>query len=233
MPDDSEAEKISRQLRLPRTNVRPSGLRPGGLRAASAAAARAAANPSEATEPVVPEAVPAPPAAPAETSATPALTALVVYEILRALAMCSLFAVALGQAPTPLPDEAWDVYYIASNGSIVPTYLAVIYTVIAVAVGAGLWTRMPWARWALVAFSFIAMVQYSAWAFLMSMVVAAMRQPDTTQVDLARSITYAMIFANLAIVVYMTFSPVAAAAFEKQAASDPAPQLPPLPPSGS
>jgi hypothetical protein len=233
MPEDNEAPDISKQLRLPRTDVRPSvEPRPGGLRAVAAAEARAAANPTVATEPVALPAPPEPVPLPADAVAVRAVMALGLYELLRALAMCSLFAVALGQGHLRLDDTVWDLYYIASNGSLVPTFMALIYTVVAVAVGAGLWTRQRWVHWPIVVFSFIAVVQYTAWAFLFSNVTAAMRQPDLTQIDLAKDITCVMIFVNLAIGLLMAFSPAVKAAFEQQTASEPKLKLPPIRPSG-
>jgi hypothetical protein len=232
MTEDNQELEISKQLRLPRTRVLPNGPRPGGLRADAAAAARAAANPSEATELMTPAAGPAPAAVPVDASGAAAVTAMGLYEFLRALAMCSLFAVTLARAHTQLNDAEWDIYYLMSNGSITPTFFTVAYTIVAVVVGAGLWTRQPWARWAIVVFSFVAVVQYTAWAFLFSIVTAAMRQPDPTQVDLARSLTYSMIFVNLAIGLYMAFSKAAAGVFGQASAGDPKLHLPPVRPTG-
>jgi hypothetical protein len=232
MPEDNEGPEISKQLRLARTQVRPQGPRPGGLRAAAISEARAAANPSEATEPVLPPAAPAAPAEEPETAALLALKGLAIYEGLRALVMCSVFAMSVAQTNPRLADTEWDFYYIASNGSIEPTLMAVVYTIVAVVVGAGLWTRQLWARWAITLFALIAVVQYGAWIFLFSFVEASMRQPDMTQIDLAKTMTYSMVFVNLLIAVYMGFSPAAAAVFGRTA-SEPSLRLPPTRPSGT
>jgi hypothetical protein len=236
MPDNQEAEDISRQLRLSRTDVRPTGgPRPGGLRLAAQSAARAAANPSVATEPVEELANPAAtqgtaqattqaaaaqgraPAAESDNEVPGIVLLIGLYEFARAVTLAVLYGVMLSDPHTHMFSEGfWTGFYVLSNGALSVTPLLPVTILYAFAVGVCLWMRANWGRRVLIATSCWAVLRLARFLLFYGAVVANATDAEVASISYVRDAAVMLAAVNIIIGLYMAFGPGVAEAFGPQ-----------------
>lgn len=221
MPDEHEPE-ISKQLRLPRTKVRPVEPRLGGLRAAAAAEARAAANPTIATEPIE-----IPPVAQAGTAATAAPLASVsklevpapilligLYEFVRAVSLSIVFGIMLSDPHSHMFGEGfWTAFYVLSNGALAVTPFLPLTILYALAVGFALWMRARWGRMALMATSCWAVFRLASFLVGYQVFLSNTTDVDIAQISFLRVAAFMLAAVNIGIGAYLAFAPGVAEAF--------------------
>jgi hypothetical protein len=221
MPDRQDDPDFSHTLRLERTAPLPpraDSLRSGGLRAAAAAQAKAPAE-----SPVA--------AAPARLGG---VAGIAVFEIGRSVVTLLLFAVAMGQPHWRLGGAEWGIYFVASNGSFVPSPFVLPAVLADIAVGWGLWQMRGWARWCAVIFKLLGVLGFAGYVLLFDVAVKALRDPEAlARAATARQMSYALFLLNLTLALYLAFSSQAAEAFRRKTAPEAPAQTAPIRVSGT
>jgi len=167
--------------------------------------------------------VPAPPQSQAQIAPITAaqgrpggVTAIAVWQLGRTVVTLLLFAVALSQPHWRLTGARWALFVVVSNGSIVASVMTPFDILIDAAVGLGLWGRQQWARWTLVIFSFLAVIDCLLMVLVVGVVASRLGTDHAAQLGVVRYLVYALLMVNLMIALYLSFSSSVAEAFRKR-----------------
>lgn len=137
-------------------------------------------------------------------------------EFARSVSLAIMFGMMVADPHSHVySDSFWMSFYILSNGAMAVTPFLPLTIIYALAIGTGLWQRMQWGRWALIASSAWAIFRLARYAITYEAFDLGANGSDMeiSHLSYLRGAALVLAILNIAIGVYLAAGPEVAKAF--------------------